>query len=204
MHKAERVMLLTDIPSFAERVAGLAKSCEVNLSVEGSWNQMYRVSSEVVICGSKYLQDLNRAYYANTVLILKEDEKPEDFMDIGITRFIFNHKNDKEILFAFYVGDKVLSHIQNKDLETLVKDSETAWFCMGSYDFQFDRGRFKYRGKLIYLAESQQRYLAEWLLHGHKDNSKRMIVCNLRKKFGKDFLKDIDRFGRIKEKKYVK
>ena len=51
---------------------------------------------------------------------------------------------------------------------------------------------------MIYLTDSSKKYLAQWLLNGLKDNSKRMILCNLRKKFGKDFLSDIDRFGQLK------
>ena len=60
-------------------------------------------------------------------------------------------------------------------------------FCIGDYDFQFDKNTFRYKGKSIYLCGSQKAYLASWLLNAHKDNSKRMILCNLRKKFGADF-----------------
>lgn len=201
MHKVARAMLLTDIPSFAERYASLARQNNVSLSVEKEWKVIYRVSSEVIICGSKYLDKINRAYYSMVVLILKASETPEDFISLGITRFIFDFMSDKELAFAFYVNDKILLHTTDKDLETLLKDSSTTWFCLGDYDFKFDKNIFKYKGKPLYFAESQKRYLAEWLLHGHKDNAKRMVLCNLRKKFGSDFLSNIDRFGRIKEKK---
>ena len=49
---------------------------------------------------------------------------------------------------------------------------------------------------MIYLTNTIKKYLAQWLLNGKKDNSKRMILHNLRKKFGNDFLSDVDRFGR--------
>ena len=48
------------------------------------------------------------------------------------------------------------------------------------------------------VGDSAKRYLAEWLLNGHKDNKKRMILCNLRKRFGADFLINVDRFGQLK------
>lgn len=61
-------------------------------------------------------------------------------------------------------------------------------------------GIFFYKGKPIYLTSAHKKYLAEWLLTGNKDNSRRMILCNLRKKFGVDFLADIDRFGQPKRR----
>ena len=56
-----------------------------------------------------------------------------------------------------------------------------------------------YKGKAIYVTKAQKRYLADWLLNGHKDNSKRVLLFELRKKFGNDFLREVDRHGQIKE-----
>ena len=86
-------------------------------------------------------------------------------------------------------------------LEEIIRDSSVRNFTCGDYDFKFDKDRYFYKGKQLYLANAQKRYLAEWLLHGHKDNSKRMMLCLMRKKFGQSFLTDIDRFGRVKEEK---
>ena len=167
--KCKSALLLSDVQSFALTFKAIADEAEVKLSIESSWNTRYRVSEDVVILGSKYLEFLNEAYYANAVLILKADESPYPYMQKGITRFIFDYHN-KYGVWNFQFGD---------------------------YDFQFDKNRFIYRGKPLYFADSQKRYLAEWLLCGHKDNSKRMILCTMRKKFGKDFLADIDRYGQL-------
>ena len=99
---------------------------------------------------------------------------------------------------ALFRPDPIIMHVADSDYDEIIKTSEVVDFCYGDYDFRFDKSQFKYKGKMIYLTDSSKKYLAQWLLNGLKDNSKRMILCNLRKKFGKDFLSDIDRFGQLK------
>ena len=198
LEKVERALLLSDVPSFADNYKTLASEIGVSLEVEAEWNERYRVSAEVVILGSKYLPKLNQAYYSMAVLILREGESPAPYIKQGIMRFIFNYKNSYELLCALHKTGKTLIHASSKGLETVLQDSSTTRFSFGEYDFDFTRNTFKYKGKLVYFPESTKRYLAEWLLNSHKDNKKRMILCNLRKKFGSGFLKDIDRFGQIK------
>lgn len=199
LEKITKALLLSDVPSFSENYKALAEEINVSLSVESEWNLRYRVSAEVVVLGSKYLDKLNRSYYPIAVLILKEGESPAPYIKKGITRFIFNYKNVYELLCAFYKPEKTVIHASSKDLEIIIKDCTSTVYCFGDYDFDFAKNKFKYKGKLIYLPDSVKRYLAEWLLNGHKDNRKRMVLCNLRKKFGAEFLKDVDRFGQIKE-----
>lgn len=199
LEKVSSALLLSDVASFADNYRALADEVDVSLSVESEWNLRYRVSAEVVILGSKYLDSLNRAYYPIAVLILREGESPAPYIKRGITRFIFNYRNTYELLCAFYKAERTLVHAGSRELEEIIKDSSSTSYINGGYDFDFARNRFIYLGKPIYLPESAKRYLAEWLLNGHKDNKKRMILCNLRKKFGTGFLKDIDRFGQLKE-----
>lgn len=199
LEKVNKALLLSDVPSFSDNYRELASDIGVSMSVESEWNIRFRVSDEVVILGSKYLDMLNRAYYPMAVLILKEGESPAPYIKKGITRFIFNYKNNYELLCALYKAEKTLIHASSKDLFTLMKDSDSTTYSFGEYDFDFASNKFRYKGKLIYFPESVKRYLAEWLLNGHKDNRKRMVLCNLRKKFGAEFLKNVDRFGQIKE-----
>lgn len=201
LRKCSKALLLSDVISFAENYKALANEVGVSLSVEKEWNIKYRANYEVIILGSKFLTDLNRAYYPEAVLILKEGESPAPYIKEGITRFIFNYKNNYELLCAFYKPEKVVLHASSNDLKTIIKECNVLAYNFGDYDFKFDKNRFLYKGKPIYLTDSAKRYLAEWLLNGHKDNKKRMILCNLRKKFGEEFLKDVDRFGQIKEEK---
>ena len=199
LQKVSKVLLLSDVSSFAENYKALAEEVNVNLAIESEWNIRYRVSAEKVILGSKYLPKLNRAYYPIAVLMLKEGESPAPYIKVGINQFIFDYKNNYELLCAFYRLEKTVVHTSSKDLEKTLNECDVHTFKFGDYDFMFDKNRFCYKGKQIYLYESTKCYLAEWLLNGHKDNKKRMVLCNLRKKFGADFLKDVDRFGRLKE-----
>lgn len=202
LRKCESVLLLTDVHSFASLYRQIAQEADVKLVIEEDWSVKYRVAQEQVILGTKYFDKLNEAYYANAVLILKPGETPFPFIQKGITRFIFDYQNQYELFTALFRAQPVTVRTNNLPLEDILKDSPVWNFCKGEYDFKFDKDKFSYKGRLIYLANAQKRYLAEWLLNGRKDNSKRMLLCNLRKKFGADFLKDVDRFGNIKEENY--
>ena len=199
LRKIKKALLLSDVPSFTENYKALASDIGVDLTVEEEWNCKYRVGAETVILGSKYLQDLNSAYYPSAVLILKEGESPASYIKEGITRFIFDYKNSYELLCAFYKPEAIVIHASDMNLSDIIKDCVYTNFQFGDYDFKFDRNVFKYKGNPVYFTEAVKRYLAEWLLNGHKDNSKRTFLCNLRKRFGKEFLADVDRFGNLKE-----
>ena len=198
--RCSSALLLSDVKSFSDSYKALAEEAGVSMIVEGEWNIKYRVSQDIVILGSKYLDKLNRAYYTNAVIILKKDESPAPYIAQGINHFIFDYTNVNELVFAFYRQEKVIVHSASADLKSLMQDCNIFNFQFGEYDFKFDRNKFMYKNKPIYFNDSAKRYLIEWLLNGHKDNKKRMILCNLRKKFGDEFLRDVDRFGMMKKK----
>lgn len=199
--KCKSALLLSDVESFSKTYEAIAEEVGVELKIESDWSERYRLTEEIVILGSKYLDKLNPMYYPNAVLILKSGENPYTFMQKGITRFIFDYQNKYELFTALFKTEPVTIHSAHLPLEEIIKDSSVWNFTYGDYDFKFDKDKYFYKGRQLYLANAQKRYLAEWLLNGHKDNSKRMILCIMRKKFGQDFLADIDRFGRIKEEK---
>lgn len=196
LKKCSSALLLTEVSSFADMYKNLASDMDIRLTVVNEWSSRYRVSEDVIILSAKYLDSLNRSYYPEAVLILKEGENPGPYIEKGITRFIFNYKNKYELLCAFYKTEKILLHSSSVNLKSILKESKTVTYTFGDYDFNFATNRFMYKGRLIYFTDSVKSYMAEWLLNGNKDNSKRMILCNLRKKLGKDFMKDIDRYGR--------
>ena len=187
--KCKSALLLSDVESFSKAYEAIAEEVGIELRVESSWSERYRLIQEVVIFGSKYLDKINPMYYLNAVLILKSDESPYQFIQKGITRFIFDYQNVNELRLALY-----------KDV-TVAKSYTISRYVFGRYDFDFGEDSFKYEGKNIYLTPTEKAYIASWLLGGHKDNAKRGILCYARRRLGSDFLKDIDRFGRIKEEK---
>ena len=201
LKKCEKVLLITDVKSFADTYKALALDIGIEFQIEDKWNKMYRLNADIVILGSKYLEKLNPSYYAKAVVILKQDENPVQFMKMGVTKFIFDYTNHYELTLALFREEAITVHTSSRDIEAIIKASGTASFCFGDYEFRFDRNQFRYKNKSLYLCDSQKAYLAEWLLNSHKDNSKRMVLCNLRKKFGAEFLADVDRFGQIRRNK---
>lgn len=197
LERVKTALLISDKPSFSESYKNLAGNADVTMSVAQTWCSRYRITEDVIITGSSHIEEVNEAYYSRTVVILKEGESPSALIKRGISRFIFNHLNTSELMLALYREEPVVVLTASRDIQDIVRDYSPI-FRLGDYDFRFDTNVFKYKGVPLYLCSSQKRYLAEWLLTGHKDNKKRMILCNLRKKFGEDFLKDIDRFGQPK------
>lgn len=201
LKKCMKALLITDVTSFAETYQEIALDIGVELTVAEKWDVMYRLNADTVILGSKYLEYLNASYYDKAVVILKKNENPSIFMKMGITRFIFDYTNTAELTVALFKNEAVTVHTTSKSLEDIIRISRVTSFCFGEYEFRFDKNYFGYKGKPIYLCDSQKVYLAEWLLNAHKDNGKRMVLCNLRKKFGHDFLSDVNRFGQIRRSK---
>lgn len=199
--KCKRALLLSDVITFAHSYERLAQDLGVDLVIEKTWNTKYRVNEDIVILGTKFIPSLNPDYYSKAVLILKEDEKPFPFVQQGFNRFIFDYKNERELGMALFMNEPVYVSFSSMELKDLVKDFPTHEFTEGDYRFNFLTDIYTYKGKPIYLAKSQKRYLAEWLLGGHKDNKRRMLLCTLRKKFGDNFLADVDRYGQYEGEK---
>lgn len=198
LKKIKRALLLSDVKSFSDNFKLLAEDIGVSLSVEAEWNSRYRINADTVIFGSKYINDVNEIYYPLSVVILKENESPAQFIKMGITRFIFNYKNNYELICALHKAEAEVINVSQVEYEDMVQTCNVTDFCFADYDFKFSRNQFKYKGRLIYLTNSEKKYLAQWLLNGIKDNSKRMMLCNMRKRFDADFLKDINRYGILK------
>ena len=197
--KCSSALLLTDVKNFGLLYSDLAEELGVSLKVEAEWNKRYRITEEIVICGSKFLDRVNEQFYPGTTVILKSGESPLPYVKKGIESFIYDYENQYELAMAFYKKSKINIRQDSEDMRTILDSSMTVSFNEKEYSFDFSRDEFLYSGKRIYLTSSEKLYLAEWLLLHKKDNSKRMCLFNMRKKFGNAFMKDIDRFGNVKE-----
>ena len=201
LEKCNSALLISEVESFSETYETIARDIGVDMIVEREWKPLYRMNRDVVILGSKYLPDLNKAYYPMAVVILKKGENPVPYVKEGVNHFIFDYTNQYELLMALFKTPIVLVNGASQELKEMLRESGTTSFKAGAYDFRFDMNIYLYKEQPIYLQEAQKRYLAQWLLFGNKENKHRMLLCLMRKKFGEDFLKDIDRFGQIKEDK---
>lgn len=193
--KCETALVISNQPAFFEPYRKLAESIGVKLITEPEWNTRYRVNADVVVLGSKHLDELSEQYYCKAVVILSTNESPALYIKRGVTRFIFDYKNQYELIVALFREEPIVINTQARGVAEAVADSGAPSFCYGDYEFKFSKDVYFYKGRQIYLQPAQKKYLAEWLLVGNKDNKKRMVLCNLRKKFGDKFLADIDRFG---------
>ena len=201
LEKCNSALLISEVESFSEIYKMVARDIGVDMTVEKEWKPRYRMSKDVVILGSKHLPDLNKAYYPMAGVILKSGENPVPYIKEGVNHFIFDYTNQYELLMALFKTPRVLVNGASQELKEMLMESGTTRFKAGAYDFRFDMNIYLYKEQPIYLQEAQKRYLAQWLLFGNKENKHRMLLCLMRKKFGEDFLKDIDRFGQLKEEK---
>lgn len=201
LEKCNSALLISEVESFSETYETIARDIGVDMTVEKEWKPRYRMSKDVVILGSKHLPDLNKAYYPMAVVILKRGENPVPYIKEGVNHFIFDYTNQYELLMALFKTPRVIVNGASQELKEMLMESGTTRFKAGAYDFRFDMNIYLYKEQPIYLQEAQKRYLAQWLLFGNKENKHRMLLCLMRKKFGEDFLKDIDRFGQLKEEK---
>ena len=201
LKKSKSALLISANEDFSSRYEALAKSVGVILYIETEWNTRYRVKDDVVILGGKHLDNLNEAYYDKAVVVLNEGESTAPYIQRGIQHFIFNYQNKFELITALFYQEPVVVRAQNMKVEEIIKEKGVNRFVQKDYDFRFDKDVFMYKGRQIYIRRGEQKFLADWLLMGHKDNKRRTLLYNLRDRFGKDFLADIDRFGRIKEER---
>lgn len=192
------VLLLSDNELFCKTVSSIAEELGVKIRCEAEWKKIYRVREDIIICGSKYLDSINEAFIPCTTVILKQNEEMFQYVRIGINRFIFDYRNKDELKYSMMKMEKEYIAGGSEDLQLLLSKATYKKFIQKDYDFQFDRNIYRYKGKLVYFSDFQKCYLARWLLLGIKDNSKRTHLCLMRKKFGRDFLADIDRFGGVK------
>lgn len=195
-----KALVLTTVPSFSKYISDIANDLNVEIETTDVWNINYRLNADIIICGSKYIPYINVMNFDKVRLLLRTDETVSEFIEMGITHFIFDYNNIREVSFCFFVNEK-----EKQSDEMTVSDitykTKIAHLVKGKYDFNFGTNSFKYNGIGIYLRDSEKLYLAKWLLLGKKDNDKRVLLFKMRKKFGKDFMSDVDRLGKIKEEK---
>lgn len=199
LETCKTLLLLTDSEELAKRYEEVAFKCNVLLRWEKGWTKQYRISSDVVVCTSEYADMIAEEYRAKAILVLNKGEK------IGkwrwkFDRYVFNAEDENEVVYSMLriKPSKKEVKASSPTLSAVLQESGESHFCKGNYDFNFPQDIFKYKGTRIYLSKGNKLMLARWLFLSYKDNNARTQVCALRKKFGKDFLSDINAKGEIK------
>lgn len=192
-----KVLLISSVSGFVSYITEIAQDAGVDIEVAEEWNPSYRLSADVIVCGSKYLPQINVLDYDKVRLVLKTTETVAMFLDKGITHFIFDYNNIREVSFSFFTEEKSIP-LDELSVQNILYEVHKDSFVTDKYYFNFSKNVFKYKEVGIYLTEGEKVYLAKWLFLGKKENDKRILLCKMRKKFGKDFLKDVDRYGQLK------
>lgn len=193
-----KALLISCVPNFIKHITEIAQDAGVEIEVVEEWNTAYRLDAEVIICGSRYLPQISTLDYNKVRLVLKTTETVAPFVEMGITHFIFDYTNVKEVAYSFYAEERVET-IEDYTVESILCHTQKDSFVTSKYNFNFSSNVFKYNGVGIYLKPSEKKYLAKWLLLGIKENDKRILLCKMRKKFDRDFLADINRYGQLIE-----
>ena len=120
LEKVKTALLISDRHSFFDSYRNLAGSVDVEMKVEGTWNNHYRIIEDVVIFGSGHVDEINEAYYNKSVLILKEGESPAPYIKKGIVHFIFNFQNKYELLVALFREEPVIIHSSVKEIKEIL------------------------------------------------------------------------------------
>lgn len=184
--KCSSIILLTENHDYASFVENVAKGNDIDFTSDTVWRVSRKLTQDLILCSSKWLGKISILIYDRVVVILKSNESPLPYIRMGIQNFIFGYKD----VFQF-------EYIFNKKLELPVKAEEKGLYCEGDYRFDFSREEFFYKGRSIYVSRAEKEYLSLWLLSGIKDNTKRYHLWNMRKRFGKEFLKEVSRTGEL-------
>lgn len=197
MEQVKKALLITENRFLGRVYKALVEDIDekIEIEIKEKWNGKYRVQADVIIMESKHFPELNVMYYDKAIIVLQQAESPVPYMKVGIYRFIFDQNNKWELVASLFQAKPVVLFANDVEYTKIIQNSKMTNFCCGEYDFMFDTEQFRYYGENIYLTLGEKRYLAEWLLLGHKDNTRRMFLCNLRKRFGDSFLKNVNRYG---------
>ena len=165
----------------------VAKELDVKLSVIDSYKKT-NSKSKYIIDSDCYSKPVRRASY-----ILRNRDIKEVYK--YCTDIIFDFRDENQVFLAFtnYIN---LPEVREKrrrkeEVFALLKRGKTV-FKTDDYDFNFKCGTYLYKGEAIYLSNTEQVYVKRKvfnLVRGSRANDK-SIKYGLRKKFGKEFLKE--------------
>lgn len=157
--------------------------------VRKDWIQLSKTDAERLVSTTQRFSDINPRYYPITVLCVDKGTDITPYLEKGVVHFITDVEDEIQFLQAMYV-----SYEAKSERIRFLQD-----YVQGDYRFLFTRDEFYYKGEGIYLLPNEKRYLYDWLIFREKDNKRRIALFTIRKRLeDKTFLKDVDRFGGLK------
>ena len=187
-------LLLTKDEDFINKYKTVAQMCDVTLTVQSEWNKNYRVTQDVIIAEAEFASLIADTYRSKLVLVFTGSIAD---MRTKADRFIFNKENLQELIYAFLKIDNSVKVKDTRSVTSIVLSSGRSSFKEADYDFDFASSVYKYKGKEIYVSEAQRVLLAKWLLLGERNHCLSAQLYLMRKKFGKDFLSNINKYGEV-------
>lgn len=168
-------------------------SFSIILDIEREWNVNYIARQSVIITDTSMISLINEELLPRTTLVLKETDNFTEYMN-KVYNYIFDMNDERQLIRAL-----LTDRVDNITTQDIIRSHAT--YNKGDYNFNFSVEKFNYKKRGIYLTKGQQKFLYAWLILANKDTSGRKHLCVMRKKFGKDFLADVDKKGNIKEEK---
>lgn len=198
-------LLLTEDKRLQNVYEAVARNSEIRIKIMEKWDVMNRSTEDVIICDSYFADMLNEDYWFKTVVVLKQGESFVPYRK-RFDRFVFDRENKNEIAYSLV---KIKLDVKREVAElttvgSIINECGTSVYSCGDYFFDFGNGVYKYKGNGIYLTEGNKIALAKWLLLHKKNSSTRTQAYQMRRKFGNDFLLDVNIKGGIKCQKKKK
>jgi len=192
-------ILVTEDKRLQNVYEAVARSSEIKIKIMEKWDLLNRSTEDLIICDSYFADFMNEDYWFKTVVVLKQGESFVPYRQ-RFDRFVFDRENKNEIAYSLV---KIKLDVKREVAElttvgSIISECGTSVYTNGDYFFDFGNGVYKYKGKGIYLTEGNKIALARWLLLHKKNSNTRTQAYQMRKKFGSDFLMDINIKGGIK------
>lgn len=200
LKKCSNVLVCSDSEYLKSRYEEIAERLGITISTR--YNNTYVHNYERIITDSGSLAQIPVCYSDRICIVLHADE---DFIPLSrdVTSFVFCLQDDREVERSLYrILDDCPGYV-SLSLTEEIDGVANPVFTDGRCTLDFGHGIYTYNEERISISPAQSVYLARWLLHGKKDSSKRKHLFDLRLKYGKDFLADVDRRGFVTERRYV-
>lgn len=188
------VLLLSQDIVFIERYQEIAKVCDFTLEVRNKWYDTFRSDHDVIVADTDFIKHVSVVYRDKLVAVYSGSHN--DMYNIA-DRFIFNKDSIPELMYSVMkikVMDKPVS-----DRATAILKAGKGTFITDKYNFDFASNTYVADGVPVHFTDGQATALAKWLLLGIKDNNCNVQLHALRKKLGREFLSDINKFGEVRD-----